>query len=106
LQFQEGRGRVYLNRNGINASVCVPHKHEPDVREFFNCILEAVPGSIRVTKHCTDFNVFPSLRVKHGKLPEGFGEDFDINLSAGVQGNTWMERNGTGSLGTNLTLFC
>lgn len=77
LTLNEAKGRFYLNRKGMNASVCVPQDREACVGEFLASLLSVPLASLRLARHQVDFPVFQRLRIRHGKLLEGMQEDFD-----------------------------
>jgi len=83
------KGRIYINRVGVNAQMCLPRKNVSTVSEFF---AQVYGDNIHYNVHATDFQVFNRLRIRHGKLLEGMDENFDpehCERGTAVSPQTW-----------------
>ena len=80
LKDHSAKGRVYIHRQGVNASMCVPQEHKDAVEKYFCNLLNVEPSSLRVSALPSSAQVSPRLRVSNRKLLEGatewlFGEE-------------------------------
>merc|ERR1719500_1176423 len=80
LKDHSAKGRVYIHRQGVNASMCVPQEHKDAVEKYFCNLLNVEPSSLRVSALPSSAQVSPKLRVSNRKLLEGatewlFGEE-------------------------------
>jgi hypothetical protein len=80
-----GRGRIYLNKIGINAQLCIPQASWVPFLAFLHAHLSP-DVDLKTQRSCEQ--VFNRLRVRHGKLLEGLGEDFDAS-QAGKHLGVW-----------------
>ena len=52
LRLSEARGRFYLNRKGVNASVCVPQDKEVGMGTVVSIIYGSVDGDVESDDEC------------------------------------------------------
>ena len=64
LEGLEVKGRIYLNRAGVNAQMCLPSRNSVLATNFFS---EHISPDIDFKTHYSDFQVFNRLR--QGKEP-------------------------------------
>jgi hypothetical protein len=72
----EGRGRIYINRVGINAQFCIPSQGWKPLMTFLN--RELAPD-LDLKTQASSVQVFNRVRIRHGKLVEGLDEQFDAS---------------------------
>ncbi len=85
-----GRGRIYLNKIGINAQLCIPQASWAPFLAFLDAHLSP---DVDLKTQPSSEQVFNRLRVRNGKLLEGLGEDFDATQAGkhlGV-GGLWYQ---------------
>jgi len=80
LKDHLAKGRVYIHKQGVNASMCVPQEHKDVVEKYFCNLLDIEPSSLRVSALPSSAQVSPRLKVSNRKLLEGatkwlFGEE-------------------------------
>jgi len=69
-----GKGRIYVNKVGINAQYCLPTVNIKFSEEFFR---QEVCPDLDFKRQSTEHQVFGRLRVRNGKLLEGLDEEYD-----------------------------
>jgi len=72
-----GTGRIYLNKIGINAQMCLQTSQVQLFKDFINKVF----GDVDLKTQFSDQPVFPRLRMRNGKLLDGLDEDFDVEES-------------------------
>jgi len=101
LKDHSAKGRVYIHRQGVNASMCVPKEHKKVIEKYFCDLLDVDSSTLKISELPSSSQVSPRLRVSNRKLLEGatewlFGEERGKHVGAEEWNRALREEVSTG----------